>query len=210
MSQKNRIQYFTLTAIFMAIVVLQNFVPGLGYLPFGAVIFGAKITIIQITVALSAVTLGPKTGTFIGFLWGVLSLITAWASPVDIAAIMFRNPLTAIIPRALIGLIIGLLFNRFWRNKKGADRALGLTFLGGLSAAINTIFVILFAWIQFSLIDPNITGIPSGAGEIFNWFFTAIVGVNGIFELIANAIVFPIIATAVLLIVEKRNIKGEI
>lgn len=210
MSQKSKIQYFTLSAIFLAIIVLQNFVPWLGYIPIGAIAAGASITIIQITVALSAVTLGPKTGTFIGFVWGLLSLIIAWTSPVSPAAIMFRNPITAIIPRMLIGLVVGMLFNLVWRNKQASSRVVGLTILGGLSALINTGLVILFAWLQFSLINPNISGIPSSAGEIFVWFFTAIVGVNGIVELIASAIIFPVIATAVLSIVEKRNIKGEI
>lgn len=206
-SQKNKIQYFVLTAIFVAIIILQNFVPGLGYIPLSPV---TAITIIQITVALAAVTLGPKSGALIGLVWGLSSLILAWTSPVDLGALMFRNPLTAIVPRVLVGIVVGILFNRYWRQKKSSSRILGLTVLGGLSALINTIFVILLAWIQFVFISPNAFGIPDGAGEIFSWFFSAVVGINGVIELIASAIIFPIVATAVLSIVEKRNIKGEI
>lgn len=206
-SQKNKIQYFVLTAIFVAIIILQNFVPGLGYIPLSPV---TAITIIQITVALAAVTLGPKSGALIGLVWGLSSLILAWTSPVDLGALMFRNPLTAIVPRVLVGIVVGILFNRYWRQKKSSSRILGLTVLGGLSALINTIFVILLAWIQFVFISPNAFGIPDGAGEIFSWFFSTVVGINGVIELIASAIIFPIVATAVLSIVEKRNIKGEI
>lgn len=207
MSQKNRIQYFVLTAIFVAIIILQNFVPGLGYIPLSPV---TAITIIQITVALAAVTLGPKSGALIGLVWGLSSLILAWTSPVDLGALMFRNPLTAIVPRVLIGIVVGMLFNRYWRSKKSSSRILGLTVLGGLSALINTIFVILLAWIQFVFISPDAFGIPDGAGKIFSWFFSTVVGINGVIELIASAIIFPIVATAVLSIVEKRNIRGEI
>jgi uncharacterized membrane protein len=75
-------KYLVVTTFFMAIVLVQMIVPWLGMLPLGAFVVGASATIIQFTVAIAAIILGPKYGAFIGAFWGVLSFIkrlnTSW------------------------------------------------------------------------------------------------------------------------------------
>ena len=62
--------YYIVTTLFVAIVLLQMLIPWLGIMPLGAFIIGASATIIQFTVALSGIILGPKYGAVVGFFWG--------------------------------------------------------------------------------------------------------------------------------------------
>ncbi|SUP59499.1 Pantothenic acid ECF transporter S component PanT [Weissella viridescens] len=57
-SQKSR--RLVLTALFIAIILVQSLVPWLGTLPIGAFFLGASVTIITFTVAIGAMVLGPK------------------------------------------------------------------------------------------------------------------------------------------------------
>lgn len=56
----NKSRHLVLTALFIAIVLLQSIVPWLGTLPLGAFAIGAAVTIITYTVAIGAMILGPK------------------------------------------------------------------------------------------------------------------------------------------------------
>lgn len=83
-------KYLVVTTFFMAIVLVQMIVPWLGMLPLGAFVGGASATIIQFTVAIAAIILGPKYGAFIGGFWGVLSFINALTHPGTIGSLMFQ------------------------------------------------------------------------------------------------------------------------
>jgi uncharacterized membrane protein len=63
-------------ALFTAIIALMAFTP-LGYIP-----WITKITLIQIPVIIGSVILGPKKGAFLGFVFGVTSLISNTITPV--------------------------------------------------------------------------------------------------------------------------------
>ncbi len=114
----NKTKYLIVATFFMAIILLQVLVPWLGYIPLGAVIVGAQPTIIQFTVALAAIILGGKWGAFLGGFWGVITLWQAWSTPGTIGSLMFQNPFTALVPRILIGAVVGWLFNRWLRQKR--------------------------------------------------------------------------------------------
>ena len=91
---KTNLQKKTLTSLFIAIVILQSFIPWIGYIPIGP----ANVTIIHITVIAGGVILGPSVGAGIGFVWGALSLYHNMVSPTILSAI-FLNPLVSILPR---------------------------------------------------------------------------------------------------------------
>lgn len=67
----------SILALFIAFVIIQNFVPFLGYIPVGAL----SLTTIQITVIVAAIVLGPTDGAIVGDVWGILSCIKAFTSP---------------------------------------------------------------------------------------------------------------------------------
>ena len=67
---RKKIIALTENAMLSAIIVLMAFTP-LGYLQIGPV----KMTFIMIPVAVGAMTLGEKTGAFLGLVFGITSFI---------------------------------------------------------------------------------------------------------------------------------------
>lgn len=189
-------RHLVLTALFIAIILLQSIVPWLGTLPLGAFAIGAAVTIITFTVAIGAMVLGPKTGALLGFIWGAYSLWHAWTSVPSIGALIFRNPITAIAPRMLVGVIIGYLYWRFVKERPIAQQSAWLVGLGALSAFINTALVLSLTWIGFKVMNTSFTGIPNSG--LANWLIISIAGFNGIFEMIVGAILVPLIGIPVL------------
>ena len=197
--------YYIVTTLFVAIVLLQMLIPWLGIMPLGAFIIGASATIIQFTVALSGIILGPKYGAVVGFFWGGLSFINALTHPGTIGSLMFQNPATAFIPRILVGLVIGWLFNYFLRQRPIATRTIGLGILGVLAALFNTVGVVILTTIGFTVMHTNFTGIPNH--NILSWLI-GIVSFNAIFEMIVGFILVMLIGNILLPIAERAGIKG--
>ena len=193
-----------MTTLFVAIVLLQMLIPWLGIMPLGAFIIGASATIIQFTVALSGIILGPKYGAVVGFFWGGLSFINALTHPGTIGSLMFQNPATAFIPRILVGLVIGWLFNYFLRQRPIATRTIGLGILGVLAALVNTVGVVILTTIGFTVMHTNFTGIPNH--NILSWLI-GIVSFNAIFEMIVGFILVMLIGNILLPIAERAGIK---
>lgn len=198
----NKSRHLVLTALFIAIVLLQSIVPWLGTLPLGAFAIGAAVTIITYTVAIGAMILGPKTGALLGFVWGAYSLWHAWSSVPSIGALIFRNPITALIPRIMVGFLIGYLYQKFVQHRELKKQGPWLVVLGGFSALINTTLVLLITWVSFKVMDTSFTGIPST--NLAQWLIVSIAGFNGIFEFIAGAILVPLIGLPILTYFKNR------
>ncbi len=198
----NKSRHLVLTALFIAIVLLQSIVPWLGTLPLGAFAIGAAVTIITYTVAIGAMILGPKTGALLGFVWGAYSLWHAWSSVPSIGALIFRNPITALIPRIMVGSLIGYLYQKFVQHRELKKQGPWLVVLGGFSALINTTLVLLITWVSFKVMDTSFTGIPST--NLAQWLIVSIAGFNGIFEIIAGAILVPLIGLPILTYFKNR------
>lgn len=186
MKNKTNIYQLTIISMFVAILMLQTFIPFLGYIPLGII----DITIIQITVILAAVLFGPKIGLFIGTSWGVLSLIRAYTRLNPLTAV-FLNPLVSVLPRLLVGWLSGLLF--IWVKDKLSERvSLAVTaFVGTL---LNTILVLGSIYIFSSEAYAAALNVSEGA---LLGILGTIVLTNGVVEAIASLIILPLIAIPV-------------
>ncbi|TGE71934.1 ECF transporter S component [Weissella confusa] len=202
-ARPNSSRHLVLTALFIAIILLQSVVPWLGTLPLGAFAIGAAVTIITFTVAIGAMVLGPRAGALLGFVWGAYSLWHAWTSAPSIGALIFRNPITAIVPRMLVGLIIGYLYWRFVKNRPMGQQTIWLAGLGALSAFVNTFFVLSVTWIGFTVMHTTAFGIPDSG--LANYLIVSIAGFNGVFEIIVGAILVPLIGIPVLTFFNRQN-----
>lgn len=202
-ARPNSSRHLVLTALFIAIILLQSVVPWLGTLPLGAFAIGAAVTIITFTVAIGAMVLGPRAGALLGFVWGDYSLWHAWTSAPSIGALIFRNPITAIVPRMLVGLIIGYLYWRFVKNRPMGQQTIWLAGLGALSAFVNTFFVLSITWIGFTVMHTTAFGIPDSG--LANYLIVSIAGFNGVFEIIVGAILVPLIGIPVLTFFNRQN-----
>lgn len=172
-----------LVAVFAAIVIAQNVVPLIGGVDLGPF----KITLIHVTVAVAAIVLGPKLGALIGGFWGVTSLINAYVAPTGFAALVFSNPLIAIVPRVLVGVVAGYLF--LWLNKRlPATLSAGLAGLAG--ALTNTVLVLGGIYVLYNhgasiAYDVSVDRLAP--------FLLGVVVSNGFPEAIAAAILVPAI-----------------
>ena len=104
MDNKNKTFRSVLIALFCAIIIVQNFVPFFGYIPVGPL----NLTTIHVTVIIAAIVLGPRDGAIVGGVWGLITFIRAYVWPTSpLATIVFVNPLVSIVPRILIGVVVG-------------------------------------------------------------------------------------------------------
>jgi len=70
MNSEKSVRNMVMTAVMTAIIIIMAFVPFLGYIPLGFM----NATIIHIPVIIGAIILGPKSGGFLGLVFGLTSL----------------------------------------------------------------------------------------------------------------------------------------
>ncbi len=198
MKQDNKTYRMVIRAILTALIILQTMVPFLGYIPIGPM----SLTIIHITVIVAAIVLGTKDGMFIGLVWGIGTMIRAWtmpSSPID--PLVFTNPIIAVIPRVLVGLVAGLLFSILYKKTKKVSLAsIAAALCGTLT---NTILVLALMGLLYTSVVANAYGVDSS-----KLFVTlgAIVVSNGIPETIFACLVTPLIVKALF---TATNLKPE-
>lgn len=204
MNSQNKTRRLVLTALFIAIILVQSIVPWLGLLSITpAAGVGVQVQIISVTVAIGAMVLGSCVGALLGFVWGAYSLWMAWSNVPSIGGMIFRNPISALLPRILVGLIVGLIYWYVVRNRSHTQQTGWSVFLGGLSAFLNTFFVLLSTWIGFSVMHTTFTGIPTSG--LANWLIFGVAGVNGLVEIVVSAILVPLIGMPVLTLLKRLN-----
>ncbi|QBO35931.1 ECF transporter S component [Periweissella cryptocerci] len=203
MAKPTNMRTLVLTAVFLAILIIQVFVfPILGYLPLGAFVVGASVTIIQFTIAIGTIVIGTKQGMILGAFWGIFRLIQAWTTQGTLGSYMFMNPFTSIVPSIMVAVVVGLIARKAISSNKTSGRVGGFALAGALAAFTNTFFVTVFTWIGFNVMHFN--GGTSGfkittlGADFLPWFLSVIVGFNGIFEIIAGIIIVPLITVPVL------------
>ncbi len=176
----------TLTAVFLAIIIVMSFTP-IGYLKVGTI----EISLLAIPVAAGAALLGVGGGALLGLAFGVTSLIQCFGMSAFGTALFGINPaLTAvlcIVPRVLVGVASALVYKVLKKKNIQTNVSSLASFL--TAAVVNTIlFVGMF--IAFFGNTDFYAGLETQfatTGVIA--FFAAFVGVNGIVEAVASALV---------------------
>ncbi|MFD1672943.1 ECF transporter S component [Agrilactobacillus yilanensis] len=183
----------SILGLLSALILLQVYIPIV-------IPGGLQIVTVHITVALGAIILGTRDGAILGLVWGLLSLFRAYTSPASpLTILLFTNPAIAIIPRVLVGIAAGLLFNVFYQKTK-LKKAVSLSITGVGSALVNTLFVLLLTVIFFQH-DPNaLFGAARGGGSNTNLliFLLTVFGINSIIEAVTAGVLVPLIGTPLL------------
>ena len=126
------------TAILAAILIVMAFTP-LGYFNLGPV----SITFLMIPVVIGAIVVGPAAGAFLGLVFGITSFITAFSSPLGIVMLnvnVFYTLIVLLVPRVLMGLLVGLIFRAIAKIDKTKIVSFVIAALSG--ALINTILFV--------------------------------------------------------------------
>jgi uncharacterized membrane protein len=189
--QKNKAYRISILAMFVAIIIIQNFVPLFGYIPLGLL----DLTTIHITVIIAAIILGPKDGALVGGAWGLITFIRAFTSPTSpLAPLVFTNPVVSIVPRILIGLVAGWLF--IWLQRK-IKRTPAMMLAALVGALVNTILVLGLIYLFYR--TPAVAQ-AYGTADVsrLGGLLLVVVATNGIPEAILAAVVAPLICTPLL------------
>ena len=191
MTRHQRIRRNTTRAIFMAIIILQDLVPFFGNIPLGPL----SITTLHVTVILAAIILGPGEGAIIGGTWGVLTWVRAFVAPTSpLAPLVFTNPLVAILPRVMIGVVAGYLFRLVLRYSHSERVAAILT--AAVGTLTNTGLVLGLIYLFYR--TPAVAQAYGVDVSHLLPALLAIMATNGLAELVLAVIVVPLVAIPVL------------
>lgn len=178
-----------LMGVFLAIMMIQTIVPVLGYIPLGFM----NATIIHITVIVGAIMLGPKSGAFLGFMFGLSSLIknTLQPNPTSFVFSPFvtvgdfsgniKSLIVVFVPRILIGVVAYYVYKAFREREK-----IGLMFAGICGSMTNTILVLGSIYFLFGR-EYAMAG--KKEYEHLTRIILGIIGTQGVGEAIASAII---------------------
>ena len=188
-TQKNKTYRIAILGILSAFIIIQTFVPFLGNIPIPPL----NPTIIHITVIVAAFVLSTKDGMLVGLVWGLARMVKAYtlpASPLDL--LLWTNPVIAVVPRVMVGLVAGLLFHAFLKRKQEKRGMVIAAVLGSLTNTVLVLgFIALFYGNEYATalnVDPsNLLKVLAG-----------IVATNGIGEAVAAGLIAPFIAKALM------------
>lgn len=166
----------TLLGLLCGLLILMSVTP-LGYLRMGLL----SATLNMIPVGVAAIALGPLGGAVTGAVFGLTSFFSALTggSPMGVMLVSispFRYFLLAFVPRFLMGVTVGLVWNLL--SRRWADPARFL--VGFLSAFLNTVLymtglVVLFGNTEY------VQSLIGGRNVLV--FMVSYVGVNALLEI---------------------------
>lgn len=186
----------TQNAVLAGIVVLMAFTP-IGYLKLGAV----EMTFIMIPVAVGAITLGEKSGAFLGLVFGISSFIQCFGMSPFGATLLGINPfftfIMCLVPRVLMGYLCGVIYKLLSKIKKGVAVVIASFSAPVINTALfMTCLILLFGKTDF------VMGLRAGTENIWA-FMIAFVGINGLLEIVGTTLISPPVALAVQKAVKK-------
>ncbi|MBP1557857.1 MAG: ECF transporter S component [Oscillospiraceae bacterium] len=195
-NRKTDLRNLTLLALFAAIIVVMANVPFLGYIPLGFM----NATTVHIPVIIGACLLGPKAGGMLGFVFGLTSLINNTLKPL-ITSFVFtpfysldprfsggiRSLFICFVPRILIGVFAGLIFNAL---KERANGSVSCAIAGFIGSMTNTIFVMGSIYLLYG---QNYAEAKNLGMEALFGVIMGVVGMNGIPEAITAAVLTAVI-----------------
>lgn len=192
MKKQLDVRAIAILGLMTALLILFSFTP-IGTIPIGPL----SITLNIIPIAVAAIALGPMGGLAMGCVFGLLSFLQCIGVgiPSGMGAVLFGiSPFLAFIqrfiPRALDGLLVGLIY-KFCENRFGHKPS---CFIAGFcSAFLNTLFFMSALILLFGNTD-YVQGLINGRNILL--FICAFVGINAVVEMIVSTIVSGFVGNA--------------
>lgn len=200
MNTSERTRSLVLTAVLTAIIIMMAFT-NIGYINLVII----KATLIHVPVIIGSVTLGPKKGAFLGFVFGLTSLINNTFNPslLSFAFSPFYNGgnffslVICFVPRILVGIVPYFVFKGVMKLGKGKRSAeyIALPIAGAAGSFTNTLLVMNLIYVCFADLYAEVNGIAVTA------VYAAILGIiagNGIPECIVAVVLTTAIGKVLL------------
>ena len=138
---KEKIRKLVISAMLGAITIVLGLTP-LGFIPLGIM----NATTMHIPVIIAAILEGPIVGAAVGLIFGVSSMVKAFTMPLP-TSFVFWNPLIAVLPRILIGVVSYYLYAAFSsRSPK---------FLKIASVLFNLLIIAFLGFVLFKIVTAD-------------------------------------------------------
>ncbi|MBQ3058623.1 MAG: ECF transporter S component [Clostridia bacterium] len=181
LARKQNTQKIVFAAILTALVIVLQYVSM-------ALRFGMfSITLVLVPVVIGAATCGVLTGAWLGFVFGVIVLLTGDAA--SFLAVDFLGTIVTVLAKGtLCGVAAGLVYKALQgKNKYLAVMAAAIT-----CPIVNT-GVFLLGCLVFFLETIKAWGVAAGFTNVTAYMFIGLAGTNFIIELVTNIILAPVI-----------------
>lgn len=191
---KTSTRELVLVALFCAIILIMAFTPMIGYIPLGF----TRATIIHIPVIIASIVLGPKKGAFLGFMFGLTSLINNTMNP-TVTSFVFTpffslgnaqpswlSLVVCFVPRILVGVV------PYYVRKltKKLPEIISLVLAGLCGSLTNTILVMNLIYFLFTDSYAQATG---KTVEVLYAAIGSVILINGVPEaIVASILTFAI------------------
>lgn len=207
MNRKTNTLFLIQFSVLLALEALFCFTP-LGSLPaLGPIV----ATLAMIPVVITAILLGPKAGTAMGFFTGLFSLIVwTFTPPSPIMAFVFTpfyslgeisgnfgSLLICFVPRILTGTLTGLFYNTL-KYSSPQKSTFNMAASAAFGSLINTFGVMLGIWMFFGDVYSSL------AGNAMLYIIGLTVLTSGIPEALVAAFVAPAVCKPLQIVMNKN------
>ncbi|MGO5095477.1 ECF transporter S component [Agathobaculum sp. LCP25S3_E8] len=210
--KKTDVRLLAQMALLVALELVLAFTP-LGYIPLGFM----NATTMHIPVILGACLLGPKMGGVLGAVFGVTSVIRATITP-NLTSFVFTpfysfspefsgnwtSLIVAIVPRVLIGVIAGLVFQLIMRISHD-KQALALPVAGFIGSMVNTIGVMGLIYLLFG---EQYAAAGGQSYDLLRKVIMGVVAINGVPEALIAAVLTLAVGKVLIGIFGRRGAKS--
>jgi uncharacterized membrane protein len=145
---------------------------------------------------MGAAILGPKYGSILGTVWGALCLVKAYMEPIA-ANVPFQNPMVSLVPRIIVGLVVGLIVYSLTKTKLPKVISVSIATIVGTLTNTALVLTALKIFGGFELLFGD-------SAKLLTTIFSSIVAVNGVLELVAALILVPSIYMATHKIIKNK------
>lgn len=157
----------------------------LGFIPF----FVFNLTIMHIPTIIGALLEGPIVGACIGLIFGLFSMYQSLTAPTSITYFIFLNPIVALVPRVLLGVVTYYVYALLRKKLKNKSLSIGIAAVAG--TLTNTIGVLSLTYVFF--LERYAVALDMSESLVGGALLT-VFATNGIPEAILSAlVVIPII-----------------
>ncbi|MDO4621997.1 MAG: ECF transporter S component [Eubacteriales bacterium] len=167
-------------AVLIAVTIIMGTTPlGTIRTPF------LSVSLVTIPVAIAAIIIGPLGGTICGAAFGITSFINAVTGTSGMMAVLFGvNPFgvffTAVVPRVLEGLLVGLIFKALHSGLKLHKSSY---YIASICCPLLNTLLFMTCIVVFFYNSDYIQGLVSNLGVTNPFaFVVALVGVQGLIE----------------------------
>ena len=194
---KNRrlsIRQMTMIGMLSAISIFLG-ITGLGFIPLPTM----RATIMHVPVIIGAIIEGPVVGALVGLVFGLFSMYQNFTAPGP-TSFIFWNPIIAIIPRVLVGIVAYYVYRALYNKIKKESISIAIASL--LASFTNTAGVLSVAYLFYLEKYSAALGINPDTAAV------AIAGIgitNGIPEAIVSSVICVPVIIAISKIKKSRN-----